>query len=97
MATIRTRLARSLPAGEGPLGFRDVKAAADPGGAPIAKAWKKTSAAPPAPAAKRKPKTFDERLVRERAYAIWIEEGQPDGRDVEHWLKARGEIERDAA
>lgn len=26
--------------------------------------------------------------VRLIAYRIWEEEGQPDGRDLEHWLKA---------
>jgi hypothetical protein len=41
--------------------------------------------------------SFDEQTIQERAYAIWIEEGQPEGRDLEHWLRARGELERDAA
>lgn len=40
---------------------------------------------------------FDEQKIQARAYAIWVEEGQPQGRDVEHWLRARGELERDAA
>ncbi len=40
---------------------------------------------------------FDEQKIQARAYAIWVEEGQPEGRDVEHWLRARGELERDAA
>jgi hypothetical protein len=35
---------------------------------------------------------FDEQLIRERAYAIWIEEGQPEGRDLEHWTRARVEL-----
>ncbi len=26
--------------------------------------------------------------VRERAYQIWIEEGQPEGREHEHWRQA---------
>ena len=30
----------------------------------------------------------DER-IRERAYRLWIEEGQPHGKDAEHWEKAR--------
>ena len=30
----------------------------------------------------------DER-IRERAYRLWIEEGQPQGKDAEHWEKAR--------
>lgn len=33
-----------------------------------------------------------ERRVRERAFQIWIEEGQPLGRDREHWERARKEI-----
>jgi hypothetical protein len=30
-----------------------------------------------------------EERIRERAYRIWIEEGQPQGKDAEHWEKAR--------
>ena len=30
--------------------------------------------------------------TRERAYQIWIEEGQPDGRDKEHWAQAEQEL-----
>ncbi len=41
--------------------------------------------------------SFDEQMIQARAYAIWIEEGQPEGRDLEHWLRARREFERDAA
>jgi hypothetical protein len=33
-----------------------------------------------------------EQAIRERAYAIWEEEGRPDGRDREHWLRAEAEI-----
>ena len=40
---------------------------------------------------------LDEERVRERAYGIWIAEGQPEGREVDHWLRARGELERKAA
>jgi hypothetical protein len=29
-----------------------------------------------------------ERRVRERAYAIWEQEGRPHGRDREHWERA---------
>lgn len=36
----------------------------------------------------------DEDLIRLRAYAIWIEEGQPEGREREHWRRARMEMER---
>lgn len=31
---------------------------------------------------------IDEAQIRETAYLIWLDEGQPDGRDQEHWLKA---------
>jgi hypothetical protein len=33
-----------------------------------------------------------EQRIRERAFEIWIEEGQPDGRDREHWERAEKEI-----
>lgn len=31
-------------------------------------------------------------LVRRRAYEIYLENGQPEGRDREHWLQAEAEI-----
>jgi hypothetical protein len=31
--------------------------------------------------------------IRQRAYEIWLEEGQPQGRAVEHWLQAKREFE----
>jgi Protein of unknown function (DUF2934) len=39
------------------------------------------------------------RRVRLRAYLIWEREGRPEGREVDHWLAAEGEIakEEDAA
>jgi hypothetical protein len=30
--------------------------------------------------------------IRERAHAIWIERGRPEGRDVEFWLDAEKEL-----
>ena len=30
-----------------------------------------------------------EERVRERAYKLWLEEGCPEGRALEHWAKAR--------
>jgi hypothetical protein len=33
-----------------------------------------------------------ERRIRDRAYSIWKEEGCPEGRDVEHWLRAAQEV-----
>lgn len=35
--------------------------------------------------------------VRERAYRIWQDEGEPHGRDAEHWAQAEGELGRDEA
>ncbi|WP_432280269.1 DUF2934 domain-containing protein [Stakelama saccharophila] len=34
-----------------------------------------------------------EQHIRDRAYQIWQEEGQPEGREHEHWARARTEIE----
>jgi Protein of unknown function (DUF2934) len=31
--------------------------------------------------------------IRERAYQIWVDEGHPDGRELDHWLRAKWEIE----
>jgi Protein of unknown function (DUF2934) len=31
--------------------------------------------------------------VRERAYLIWVDEGRPQGRELDHWLRAKWEIE----
>ena len=33
-----------------------------------------------------------ERNIRERAYAIWGKEGRPDGKSLDYWLQAEGEI-----
>jgi hypothetical protein len=33
-----------------------------------------------------------EQRIRERAFQIWIEEGQPLGRDKEHWAQARRDL-----
>ena len=30
--------------------------------------------------------------IQERAYAIWLAEGCPHGRDVDHWLQAEQEL-----
>jgi Protein of unknown function (DUF2934) len=35
--------------------------------------------------------------VRERAHRIWVDEGRPHGRDVEHWLRAKWEVESEPA
>lgn len=31
--------------------------------------------------------------IGKRAYQIWEEEGRPEGRDVEHWLRAEAELQ----
>jgi hypothetical protein len=31
-------------------------------------------------------------MIQERAYQIWQEEGCPEGREQEHWLRAEAEI-----
>jgi len=31
--------------------------------------------------------------IEARAYAIWEHEGRPDGKDLEHWLRAEAEVE----
>jgi hypothetical protein len=33
-----------------------------------------------------------EHAIRERAYAIWEQEGRPANRSVPHWLQAEAEI-----
>jgi hypothetical protein len=33
-----------------------------------------------------------EQAIRERAYVIWEEEGRPEGRHLDHWLRAEAEI-----
>jgi len=33
-----------------------------------------------------------EQRVRERAFYIWVEQGQPEGKDKEHWQQAEGEF-----
>jgi Protein of unknown function (DUF2934) len=38
-----------------------------------------------------------EEKIRERAYAIWLDQGSIDGRDQEHWLEAEKEIAREGA
>lgn len=36
-----------------------------------------------------RPSHISEDLIRERAYRLWLDEGQPQGKDAEHWEKAR--------
>ena len=37
----------------------------------------------------------DDHRIRRRAYQIWIEEGRPDGRATDHWLRAKWELENE--
>jgi hypothetical protein len=41
------------------------------------------------------PEPSVEQRVRERAYALWIQAGRPDGRSAEFWQRARDEIEQE--
>jgi hypothetical protein len=36
------------------------------------------------------PRTHDE--IAKRAYAIWLKEGQPAGREADHWRMAEDEL-----
>lgn len=36
-----------------------------------------------------------EQRIRDRAYAIWVEEGRPDGRDQQHWHDAESAIDEE--
>lgn len=37
--------------------------------------------------------TKKQRRIEERAYALWVAEGQPQGRHEEHWHRATREVE----
>lgn len=37
--------------------------------------------------------TDEEHAIRERAYFLWEEEGRPEGRALEHWRRASGEMQ----
>ena len=41
--------------------------------------------------------TISEESIRARAYEIWEREGQPGGRDAEHWQMAVDELTAEAA
>ena len=40
--------------------------------------------------------TDHDEQIRRRAHELWKSEGQPHGRDAEHWQRARAEIESEA-
>ena len=33
-----------------------------------------------------------EQAIRERAYALWEQDGRPEGRSLAHWFKAEAEL-----
>jgi phage/plasmid-associated DNA primase len=35
-----------------------------------------------------------ESAIRQKAYEIWQAEGQPSGREMSHWLRAKEEVAR---
>lgn len=37
-----------------------------------------------------------EERIRERAYRLWIEEGQPEGSQERHWAEARRMVDQEA-
>ena len=55
----------------------------------------KTAERAPAPCGEVK-SVPTEAEVRERAHEIWVAEGMPEGREVDHWMRARRELEREA-
>lgn len=38
---------------------------------------------------------IEESHVREAAYHLWLKEGCPEGRDEDHWHRARAQLEAD--
>ena len=36
-----------------------------------------------------------DRRIRDRAYRTWLEEGQSEGRYLDHWLRAKREVEEE--
>jgi hypothetical protein len=34
-------------------------------------------------------RVIDEKDVKNLAYQLWLNEGKPSGKDIEHWFKAR--------
>jgi hypothetical protein len=48
---------------------------------------------PASPASDADAPASREHLIRKRAHEIWIEEGKPEGQALDHWLRARWELE----
>lgn len=40
---------------------------------------------------------IDETRIADAAYHLWLSEGRPEGRDRDHWLRARAALESKAA
>jgi hypothetical protein len=36
-----------------------------------------------------------EDLIRQRAYFLWEDEGRPQGRETDHWHRARTEVQKE--
>ncbi|HEX3944828.1 MAG TPA: DUF2934 domain-containing protein [Rhizomicrobium sp.] len=34
-----------------------------------------------------------EEAIRQRSYEIWAREGRPDGKSLDHWLRAKAELQ----
>ena len=41
----------------------------------------------------RMTETDEERAIRERAYFLWVDEGRPEGRALDHWERAHSETQ----
>jgi hypothetical protein len=46
-----------------------------------------------APCAAAEVAMVSEDAIRERSYIIWERQGRPQGKDLEHWLQAKAELE----
>ena len=44
----------------------------------------------------QQPNEPDKDAIRTRAHQIWVEEGKPDGRALDHWVRARWELEQES-
>jgi hypothetical protein len=40
---------------------------------------------------------MDEEAIRRRAHEIWEREGRPEGKQAEHWERARAELDAEGA
>jgi hypothetical protein len=52
----------------------------------------KLAEATEAPVAPRAAHAFNEADVARRAYELYLQEGRPEGRQLEHWLQAEAEL-----